>query len=73
MLANHFGLKTYLLNKLRLIEMMILERELRRLITHHTVEIKRLSNSSELYKHENIALLKKELVLFINELNLIKG
>jgi hypothetical protein len=53
--------------------MTIVERELKRLITHHTVEIKRLSNSSELYKYENIALLKKELALFINELNYLKA
>ena len=54
--------------------MTTLERDLRQQIVYHNSEIKRLTNSDEPYKHENIALLKKELVMFISELDyLIKG
>ena len=47
----------------------MLKTELQRLITHHTVEIKRLTNTDEPYKHENIALLKKEVSFFVSQLD----
>jgi hypothetical protein len=43
-------------------------RELQALITHHCIEIKRLANSDEEYKHENMVLLNKELTHFKGEL-----
>jgi hypothetical protein len=43
--------------------------ELQNLILHHVKEIKYLINSECPYKHENIALLKKELDFFISQLN----
>jgi hypothetical protein len=47
----------------------IIERELNALILHHNIEIKRLINSNEDYKHENISLLKNEIDSFIKELS----
>jgi hypothetical protein len=43
--------------------------EIHRLCQHHTEEIKRLTNSDESYKYENIQLLKEELDQFKIELD----
>lgn len=47
----------------------MLKTELHRLIVHHTIEIKRLTNSECPHKHENLTLLKKELDFFVSQLS----
>lgn len=44
--------------------------DIQNLILHHNKEIKRLINSDELYKHENVLLLKKELEFFVSQLEI---